>query len=61
MGLTISCQKRFFFGFFTVNRQKCRVISTVKTFQGISNLTILADLHGLLAPEETLQLCYILK
>jgi len=28
--------------------------STVKTFQRISNLTISADLHGLLAPKESL-------
>ena len=27
---------------------------TVKKFQGISNLTLLAHLHGLLAPEEAL-------
>ena len=49
MGLTVRCQtdqnltvisqKRLFF---TVNRQKCREILTVKTFQGISNLTLLA-------------------
>ena len=39
-----------------VNRQKYRVILTVKTFQGISDLTISADLPGLLAPEESLHL-----
>ena len=39
--------------FFTVNRQKCTVILTVKAFQGIANLTISADIHGLLAPEES--------
>ena len=49
MGLTVRCQtdqnltfnsqKRLFF---TVNRQRCRGILTVKTFQGISNLTHLA-------------------
>ena len=53
MGLTVSRKKRCFFSDF--------LLSTVKTFQGISNLTISADLHGLLAHEETLQLCYILK
>ena len=30
-----------------------KLISTVKTFQGISNSTISADLHGILAPEES--------
>ena len=30
------------------------LILTVKEFQGISNLTISGDLHGLLAPEESL-------
>ena len=40
--------------FFTVNRQKCRLILTVKKFQGISkNVTFSADLHGLLASEES--------
>ena len=49
MGLTVRCQtdqnltfnsqKRLFF---TLNRQKCRGIITVKTFQDISNLTHLA-------------------
>ena len=29
------------------NRQKSRLISTIKTFQGISNLAILANLHRL--------------
>ena len=33
------------------HRQKCRLILTVKKFQGISNLAISADLYGLLAPE----------
>ena len=37
--------------FFTVNRQKCRLILHI---QGISNLTFSADLHRILAPEETL-------
>ena len=32
--------------FFTVNRQKYRLILTVKKFQGITNLTISADLYG---------------
>ena len=40
--------------FFTVIRQKCRLILNVKKFQGISNLILLAHLHGLLAPEEAL-------
>ena len=35
----------------TYNRQKCRVILTVKTFQCIANLIISADLRRLLAPE----------
>ena len=35
-------------------RQKCRLILIVKKFQVISNLTISADLHGLLTPEESL-------
>ena len=34
--------------------QKCRLTLTVKKFQGISNLTISADLHGILAPKEFL-------
>ena len=33
-----------------------RLILTVKTFQGISNLTISADLPVLLVPEESLNL-----
>ena len=37
---------------FTVNRQKCRLILTVKKFRGISSLTISADLPELLAPKE---------
>ena len=37
---------------FTLNRQKCRLILTVKKFQGISNLSISADLPELLAPKE---------
>ena len=37
----------------TVSRQKCRVILTVKTFQGIFILAISADFHGRLAPEES--------
>ena len=41
--------------FFAVNRQKCRLILTVKKFQGFSVLTISADLHGPLAPEESLR------
>ena len=53
MGLRVSRQKRLFF---TVYRQKCRVILIVETFQGISNLSISDDLHGLLAPEESYHL-----
>ena len=53
MGLTVSRRERLFF---SVNLQKCTVILTVKTFQGIANLSIWADLHGLLAPEESLHL-----
>ena len=48
--LNVSHQKRYFL--LTVIRQKCRLMLTVKKFQGISNLTLLAHLHGLLAPEE---------
>ena len=40
--------------FFTVYRQKCRLKFSVEKFHGISNLTISADLHGRLAPEESL-------
>ena len=36
-------------------RKALRVISIVKTFQGILNLTNSADLHGFLAPEESPQ------
>ena len=49
--LTVSRRKRLFF---TVDRQKCRLIITVNKFPDISNLTILADFHGPLAPEESL-------
>ena len=52
MGLTVSrqtaqlkCNRQ---------RQKCRLILAVKKFQGDSNLTISAYLHGLLAPKESL-------
>ena len=43
---------------FNVNRQKCKLILTIKKFHGVSNLAFLsvlcisADLHGRLAPEE---------
>ena len=50
MWLTVSCQKG---NFFTVIRQKYRLILTVKKFPGISNLTFSADLHGILASEES--------
>ena len=53
MGLTVSRRERLFF---TVNLQNRTLILTVKTFQGIANLTISADLHGFLAPEESLHL-----
>ena len=39
---------------FTVKRLKCVLILTAKAFKGISNLTISADFHGLLAPEKSL-------
>ena len=48
---TVNRQKSLFF---TVNRQKCRLILMVEKSQFISNLPISADLHGLLAPEESL-------
>ena len=38
---------------FTVNRQKGKLILTVKKFLGTSNLSISANLHGLHAPEES--------
>ena len=46
----------FLFLFFTKTATvKIQIlILTVKEFQGISNLTISADLQGLLAPEESL-------
>ena len=50
MWLTVSCQKG---NFFTVIRQKYRLILTVKKLPGISNLTFSADLHGILASEES--------
>ena len=53
MGLTVSRRERLFV---SVNLQKCTVILTVKTFQSIANLPISTDLHGLLAPEESLHL-----
>ena len=37
---------------FTLNRQKCRLMLTVKKFQDISNLIISADLPELLSPKE---------
>ena len=37
-----------------VNRQKYRSLSTVQKFHGISNLTLLADLHGIPACKESL-------
>ena len=45
---------------FNLNRQECKLTLTIKKFQGISNLAFLsvlsisADLHGLLASEESL-------
>ena len=51
MGLTVNRQKMVFF---KVNRQKCRVRLNVKKFQELKNLTISADLHGILAREESL-------
>ena len=46
MGLIISSQTAW-------NRQKSRLISTTKKFQGISNLAILANLHRLRSPEKS--------
>ena len=40
--------------FFTVNCQKERLMLTARKFQGILNLTISADIHRLLVPEESL-------
>ena len=61
MWLTASCQtaqnstvNRQKSLFFIVNRQKCRLMLMVEKSQFISNLPISADLHGLLAPEESL-------
>ena len=51
MGLTVNRQKKFIF---TLNRQKFIALLTVETFQGISNLTISADLHRLLALSKNL-------
>ena len=51
MGLTVNRQN---WKKFTVNCLKSRQILTVKRFQGISNLSISADFHGLLAAEESL-------
>ena len=47
--LTVNRQKSFF----GVNRRECRLRVTVRNFQSISNLTISADLHGIVAPEES--------
>ena len=73
MGLTVSRQKRLFF---TVNRQKCTVILTVKAFQGIqlifTDFWLLKNLFALKTTShvvkntlsehcKTVQLCYILK
>ena len=51
MGLTVNRQKKFIF---TLNRQKFIALLTVETLQGISNLTISADLHRLLALSKNL-------
>ena len=53
LNLSVTVKKTFFF--FTVNRQKCRLILTVKKFQVIANLTISADFQGILAPQESLK------
>ena len=47
MGLTVNRQKKKVI--FTLNRQKFIALLTVETLPGISNLTISADLHRLLA------------
>ena len=52
IGLTANRKKKVIF-YRQPNRQKFILILIVKTFQGISDLTISADLHGLLAPEES--------
>ena len=52
IGLTVNRKKKVIF-YRQPNRQKFILILIVKTFQGISDLTISADLHGLLAPEES--------
>ena len=48
---TVNLQKMLYL---TFNRQKCRLRLTVKKFQSVSNLTISAYLHGILAPKEFL-------
>ena len=65
MGLTVSCQtalnlnlrpsKKVIF-YRQLSKMQSNTVLTVKTFQGISNLTLSADLHRLLAPEESLHL-----
>ena len=51
--LTVNRQKR---DNFTVNRQKRQLLSAVKRFQGLSNLTISAAHLGLRALKESFQL-----
>ena len=52
MGFTINRQKRLFF---YLQLSKCILRLTVKKFQCISNFAISsADLHGILAPEESI-------
>ena len=55
MGFSVSRQTAYQFTIYlTFNRQKCSLRLTVKMFQGVSNLTVSADLHGSPAPKEFL-------
>ena len=45
-GLKFNCQPSQKVIFFTANRQKCRLIFTVKKFQGTSNLTVFLRDYG---------------
>ena len=52
MGLTVG--KGYFLSSTVKNAKNINRQITVKKFQGIPNLTISADIHGHLAPEESL-------
>ena len=56
MGFIVNRQPSKKVIFYGQLRQKCMLTLTVKKFQSISNLTISADLHGILAPKEFLNL-----